>query len=125
MTFGNLLEQAHSLIPFQPFIWRRWLSQTLDSAMLRVNSYSAPISCQGSIQRVSQEIYERLGLDWEKNYRLVYASYDIRGLDGQESPDLLSFEGKNWKVIRVTPWFGYDGWNEVLVVEDNENELEK
>lgn len=125
MTFGNLLEQAHVLIPFQPFLWHPWQSQSLDSALLRVNDYEAPIECRGSIQRVPQEMYERLGLDWENNYRLVYSSHDIKGLDGQQSPDVLTFEGKNWKVVRVTPWYGYDGWNEVLVVEDAENELEK
>lgn len=118
MSFGNLLEQAHALIPFQTFVWRKWKGQTLDAALLRVNEYEDGVKLQGSIQRVSQPMYERLGLDWEHNYRVIHTSANIQCLNGQQSPDLLTFEGKNWKVISVTPWFGYDGWNEITVVED-------
>lgn len=125
MTFGNILMQAHALIPFQPFLWYRWKSNGTDSALLRVSSYQEPVTCHGSIQSVPQDMYERLGLDWEKNYILVYSPNDIKGLDGQQSPDKLVFGGKNWKVVRVTPWHSYDGWTEVLAVEMGDNELEK
>lgn len=121
MVFGNLLEAAHRLIPFQPFTWYKWKGYTLDSALLKVNEYEAGVACQGSIQRISEQMYERLGLDFNSDYREIHTSANIQCLTGQNGPDMLEFEGKRWKVIRVTPWYNYDGWSEILVIEDKEN----
>lgn len=123
MVFGNLLEAAHRLIPFQKLVWYKWKGQTLDTALLRVNDYEPGVELEGSIQRVSESMYERLGLDFNSEYREIHTSANIQCLTNQNSPDLLEFEGKKWKVIRVTPWYGYDGWSEILVVEDKENNV--
>lgn len=122
--FGNLLNRAFQLIPQQEFQFAKWLSKTVNTQGIMVNTYAAPVPCRGSIQAVDQSLYEKLGLDFEKQYRLVYASIFMKGVDvatGQNTPDRLIFEGKNWKVIRNTPWYSADGWSGVLVVEDTEN----
>lgn len=121
MSFGNILEQALSIIPKQSFTWYPFGGYTQDSAMQRVNSYQPGIACYGSIQSVEQAMYERLGLDFENNYRLIYSSHDLKGVDNQNAPDMVEFEGRRWKVVRNTPWYNYDGWNGVVVVEDREN----
>lgn len=122
--FDDLLEQALELIPSQPFEFCKWLSKTVNEQGIMVNNYAAPVPCEGSIQAVDQALYEKLGLDFEKQYRAVYASIFMKGTDiaeGQNTPDRLVFEGRNWKVIRNTPWYSADGWCGVLVVEDTEN----
>ena len=41
----------------------------------------------------------------------------MRAESGQNGPDLLVFEGKVWFCKSSTPWNGYNGWNQVIVVE--------
>lgn len=122
--FNNLLNQAFKLIPQQDFQFCKWNSKSVNEQGIMINTFDAPVSCKGSIQAVDQALYKELGLDFEKQYRLVYASVFIQGLDAskqQNTPDRLVFEGRNWKIIRNTPWHSADGWCGVLVVEDTEN----
>lgn len=124
MMFNNLLNQAFKLIPQQDFQYCKWESKTVNEQGIMINSYATPVAYKGSIQAVEQALYEKLGLDWEKQYRMVYASVFMHGVDvssDQNTPDRLLFEGKRWKVIRNTPWYSADGWCGVLVVEDTEN----
>jgi hypothetical protein len=124
MMFNNLLRQAFKLIPQQDFQYCKWESKTVNEQGIMINSYASPVSYKGSIQAIDQALYEKLGLDFEKQYRMVYASVFMHGVDvssEQNTPDRLIFEGKNWKVIRNTPWYSADGWCGVLVVEDTEN----
>lgn len=124
MMFNNLLSQAFKLIPQQDFQYCKWESKTVNEQGIMINSYASPVAYKGSIQAVDQALYEKLGLDFEKQYRMVYASVFMHGVDvssEQNTPDRLIFEGKNWKVIRNTPWYSADGWCGVLVVEDTEN----
>lgn len=122
--FGNLLQRALKLIPPQEFLFCKWQSKAINSQGIMTNNFAYPVLCKGSIQAVDQNQYKELGLDWEKQYRVVYSSISMKGIDiekGQLTPDRLMFEGRKWKVLRNTPWNNADGWCGVLVVEDTEN----
>lgn len=119
--FNNLLNRAFTLIPQQEFTFCKFISKEVNEQGLFVNTYAEPKKCKGSIQAVDQSLYEKLGLDFEKAYRLVYASIFMEGVNTQNTPDKLIFEGKTWKVVRETPWYSVDGWCGIMVVEDKEN----
>lgn len=124
MIFGNLLNRAFRLIPTQSFQYCAFAGKTINNMGVFVNSYAEPMEVNGSIQALEQSQYEQLGLDFEKNYRIVYAPIQMKGLDQQETPDKLIFDNQNWKVVRNTPWFNMDGWCGVVVTTDEENEAE-
>lgn len=121
MILNNLLEEAFDIIPTQPFEYCAFKGKTVNELGVFVNEYAAPVQCYGSIQALEQTQYEKLGLNFEREYRAVYASVPMKGLDKQETPDLLIFDGRRWKVLRNTPWAHIDGWNGVIVTPDEEN----
>lgn len=114
----NLLEIALGVIPGEKFIYRQFVGTVENDIGLNVPQFSAPIEVTGSVQSVELDIYPELGLDFQKNYRLVYASINMKGVEEQEVPDRLEFYGQTWSVVKTVPWINYNGWNGVLVVED-------
>lgn len=119
----NLLEIALGVIPGENFIYRRFLGTVENEIGLNVPQFAEPIEVTGSIQGVELDVYSQLGLDFQKNYRLVYASIDMKGIEEQEIPDRLEFYGLTWSVVKIVPWVKYNGWNGVLVVEDKRERL--
>lgn len=113
----NLLGIALGAIGRQTFHLLKWKGRTANAAGLAQDEYEAPVACSGSIQSVPQDAYERLGLNWETNTRLVWSESSMRAESGQQGPDLLVFEGKVWFCRSNTPWDKYNGWNQVIVVE--------
>lgn len=121
MIFGDLLAQAFHIIPTQEFEYCAFVGKTVNALGVFVNEYAAPVKYFGSIQALEQTQYEKLGLNFEREYRTVYASVQMKGLDKQPTPDILIFERRRWKVVRNTPWFAMDGWCGVVVTPDDEN----
>ncbi|MBP3514294.1 MAG: hypothetical protein J6J74_07455 [Elusimicrobiaceae bacterium] len=121
MILGDLLSQAFNIIPTQEFEYCAFTGKTVNTLGVFVNEYAAPVKYFGSIQALEQTQYEKLGLNFEREYRTVYASVQMKGLDKQATPDILIFEGRRWKVIRNTPWFNIDGWCGAVVTPDDEN----
>lgn len=113
----NLLEIALDIIPGDEFILHKFWRTAETETGLNIPVYEEGVKLTGSIQGVELDIYPQLGLDFEKNYRLVYASADMKGLEDQEVPDILEFYEKKWSVVKTVPWLKYNGWNGVLVVE--------
>lgn len=119
----NLLEIALSVIPGETFVYRQFTGTTENEIGLNVPQFADPVEVTGSIQGVELDIYPELGLDFQKNYRLVYASINMKGVEEQEIPDRLEFYGLTWSVVKTVPWIKYNGWNGVLVVEDKRERL--
>ena len=113
----NLLGLALSNIGRQNFYLLKWTGRTVNAAGLPADTYAAPVLCSGSIQSMQQDAYERIGLTFETNARNVWSETTMRAESGQNGPDLLVFEGKVWFCKSSTPWNGYNGWNQVVVVE--------
>ena len=81
MIFGNLLKRAFRLIPTQTFQYCAFTGKSVNAMGMFENSYSEPVEVNGSIQALEQSQYEQLGLDFEKNYRIVYAPIQMKGLE--------------------------------------------
>nr|DAL93355.1 MAG TPA: Minor capsid protein [Caudoviricetes sp.] len=114
----NLLQIALGVIPPEKFLYYRFTGTAENEIGLNVPQFAAPVELEGSIQGVELNIYPELGLDFQKNYRLVYASANMKGIEEQDVPDRLEFYGLTWSVVKTVPWINYNGWNGVLVVED-------
>lgn len=113
----NLLGMALGAIGRQNFYLLKWTGRTANSAGLPTDTYESPVLCSGSIQSVQNDVFERIGLNVESNVRQVWSEVTMRAESGQNGPDLLVFEGKVWFCKSSTPWNGYNGWNQTIVVE--------
>lgn len=113
----NLLGMALGAIGRQNFYLLKWTGRTVSASGLPTDTYAEAVPCSGSIQNVQQDVYERLGLNFETNIRQVWSETPMRAESGQNGPDLLVFEGKVWFCKASTPWNQYNGWNQVIVVE--------
>ena len=121
--FGNLLNQALKIIPKQTFIYYKFKKVEINNIGNKVNSYEQPITMQGSVQAISQDMYEKLGLDWSKKYISVHASIDVRNADNdQPAPDKIVWNNKEYLVTKQTNWYTQDGWNKVIAVEQSDEE---
>lgn len=124
--FNNLLNQALSIIPKQSFTYIKYQGQTINELGIKQDVYDTAIEVQGSVQAISQDMYEKLGLDWSKKYIQIYSSLDIRNTDNdQVSPDKIVWNGKNYLVTKATNWYQQDGWTNIIAVEQTEEQTQE
>jgi len=121
--FGNLLNIASSIIPQQVFTYYKFNKAEVNDIGNVVDTYDDGVILEGSVQAISQDMYEKLGLDFSKKYISIHTSADIRNVDNsQKSPDKVLWNGKEYLITKVTNWFQQDGWNRVIAVEQTEED---
>ena len=124
--FDNLLNQALSIIPKQKFSYIKYKGVTVNELGIKEDTYEDAIDFEGSVQAISQDMYEKLGLDWSKKYIQIYSSLDIRNTDNdQVSPDKIVWNGKNYLVTKATNWYQQDGWTNIIAVEQTEDQVQE
>ena len=118
MTPGsNLLNQALSIIQKQSFGLLKFIDRTTNDIGLDLPSYEPEVILSGSVQAVPRSLYQHLGLDWKKNYIMIYSSDNITGVERNSSGDKVTFAGKTFLVESENDWKPIDGWSGVLCVE--------
>ena len=86
--FGNLLNQALTLIPKQQFIYRKFNSYQINEYGVKVSIYDTDIEFEGSVQAIDSKMYQELGLDFSKKYINIFSSLNIKNVSReQNSPD--------------------------------------
>lgn len=71
----------------------------------------------GSIQAVSNKMYEQLGLDLNKNYKLVYCPNLVKSLAEKDITGQVLYDGKTWDIIENQNWFNSNGFTKFIMVE--------
>jgi len=112
----NLLRLASSVIKFQTVQHFKFLSRTADARGTFVPSYADPVNIKGSLQPVPLRMFTALGLDFNKEYVILYTSTDVVTVGRDGSGDRLSYNGKNYVCEDRTDWNAQDGWNGVIAV---------
>lgn len=121
--FGNLLNQALSIIPKQKFTYCKYKSNTINDIGLKVDVYETGIEYEGSVQAVDSKMYQALGLDFSKKYIQIFSSLNILNVNQQqESPDKIIWNEKEYLVVNCSDWYKQDGWTNILAVENTEEE---
>lgn len=114
---SNILAQALTVIAKQTVSYYAFVSRAPNANYLDVTTYADPVPLQGSWQPVKRELYERLGLDLQKNYSRFYVSANVIDVTRDVSGDQIHFQGRVWQCESVNPWYGVDGWVGVLVID--------
>ena len=116
--FGNLLNIASQIIPQQTFVYYKYKDAQANDIGVVEKTYDDGVILEGSVQAISQDMYEKLGLDFSKKYISIHTSADIRNVDNsQPCPDKVVWSGKEYLITKVTNWYQQDGWNRVIAVE--------
>ncbi|MBR2505968.1 MAG: hypothetical protein IKB70_03415 [Bacilli bacterium] len=121
--FGNLLNQALTLIPKQQFIYRKFNSYQINEYGVKVSIYDTDIEFEGSVQAIDSKMYQELGLDFSKKYINIFSSLNIKNVSReQNSPDKIIWNNKEYLVESCTDWYVQDGWTNIIAVENTEEQ---
>lgn len=71
----------------------------------------------GSVQAVSNKMYEQMGLDLNKNYKLVYCPELVQSLAEKDHAGRVIYNGLTWDVIENQNWWETNGFTKFIMVE--------
>lgn len=99
------------------FLYYKYLSNSINEIGLEVPVYDEPISYTGSVQAVSNKMYEQMGLDLDKNYKIVYCPQLVKTLAEQDQPDRIFYNGGWYDVVENQNWYETNGFTKFIMVE--------
>jgi hypothetical protein len=114
---ANILSTALRVLSAQSFQYLACQPRDLNSIGVYVPSYAPPVTLTGSVQPVPRELYERYGLEFQRNYINVFVSRDVIDVARDVSGDKVTFNGDNYQCMSKTPWYAVDGWDQILCVQ--------
>lgn len=113
----NLLNMAHRLIARQEVKYYRFLNRTTNENGLDIAEYAPFVTLNAGVQAVPQDLYERYGLEFQKEYISVFLPMDILDVDRDWSGDQMGFAGARYNCVSATDWHGQDGWMQVICLK--------
>lgn len=99
------------------FEFYEYLSNEINEIGNEVPVYAESVLYTGSIQPVSNKMYEQLGLDLDKHYKVVYCPQLVQSLAEKDIPDRVKYEGKIYDVIENKNWWETNGYTKFLMCE--------
>lgn len=100
----------------KPFIFLKWKENIIKMGK-DVPVFEEPITLTGSIQAVSNKMYEQLGLDLDKNYKTVFCSALMQSIAEEIQPDRIIYENRTYELVENKNWYETNGWTKALMVE--------
>ncbi len=120
MLRQNLLKKALRLIPGESYQYYKFKSEEVNSFGVSVPTDEDAVTitpANGIVQSPENSLFQQMGLDLDRNYKIFYGAVSIKGNEAQEHPDKFIYKGLTYETVRNTDWFDYDGWCGVLAVE--------
>lgn len=114
--FGNLLKTALRVIPKQTVSYYKFKSRSTNEYGQDVSVYEEPILLSGSVQAVTKQNIQLLGLNLNKEYVNFYCSTDITDIERETSGDQFTYNGRRYQVLDKSDWIRQDDWNGVIAV---------
>lgn len=115
---GNLLALANKVIAPQQLLYRPFLGRVLNIAGVYETRRASPVSLLGNIQPVPRSRYEIMGLDFQKNYAMIYVQKNAIDIERDVTGDQFWYSGRLYQAESRTSWFAQDGWESVLCIEE-------
>lgn len=114
---SNLLGIALGAIRGQLVGYRAWQSRAPDPKGKFVDTFAPRVEIPGSMQPVSRERVQFLGLDASKSYAILYAPGVAHPVSRDRGADQFDYAGRLYAAEGKTDWSAQDGWNGVLLVD--------
>lgn len=112
----NVLSTAQRVIRTQDFVLRRYNGRVKMPNGVYVSNYDDDVTLNGSIQPIARSRYEKMGLDFEKDYISILATTDIMDLMRDRSGDQIVIDGRLFETIGESDWTRSAGWNRIMCV---------
>lgn len=117
---SNILNMALSVIAKTTVQYYEAVARPLNNIGQNFTQYAPAVNIIGSFQPVPRALYMTLGLDFQKTYFRLFTSNNVVDIGRDVSSDQISFQGRRYQCESSTPWFGLDGWVEVLCIDIGE-----
>lgn len=114
---SNLLARAARLIRLSNVPYYRYGDRTLNANRIWVSSYFPVDQVPMSVQRVPRDIYMEWGLEFQRNYIMLFASVDLIDLARDAGGDKVLWGNRWYQVESQNSWFEQDGWAKSLAVD--------
>lgn len=114
---ANLFLAATRLIRPMPIQYLKFAARTQNSARQYVPTFEPEQTIYASVQAVSRNTYNELGLDFQKNYVKIFAATNVVDLGRDTSGDRFKFNGRLYQIESQTDWFIMDGWASCIAVD--------
>ena len=114
---SNLLNLAMSVIQKAQLGYSAYVGRTLAANGDYVPAYASAVMIGGSIQPIKRNLYEHMGLDFDKNYVNVFVPNNVLDVQRASAGDQFTFNNRTFQVLSNEAWFEMDGWDQVLCVE--------
>lgn len=88
---ANVLAIALGVLGPQTFTYFAFISRAPQPNGMLVSTYAAGTAFRGSVQPVQRSLFERLGLDFQRNYVNVFLSREVVDIDRDVSSDYIVF----------------------------------
>lgn len=72
----------------------------------------------GSVQAVSNKMFEQMGLDLSRNYKLVYCPQLVQSIAEKEVTGKILYDGRTWDIIENQNWFETNGFTKFIMCEN-------
>lgn len=113
----NLLGVALGAIRGQLVGYHAWEGRAPDPKGILKDVFAARVEIPGSMQPVSRDRVQFLGLDASKSYATLYAPGVAHPVSRDRGADKFDFNGRMYAAEGKTDWTAQDGWNGVLLVD--------
>ena len=117
----NLLRKAQGLVRPTTLQYFRFSGRTLNAVGQDVSAYEAGVSITLNVQPVQRKQYRHMGLDYEKDYLMLWSSTDLRGLSRARSGDQIEYLGERYELLNKDNWTPIDGWGQILAIKVTNN----
>lgn len=113
----DILGLALMAIQRQEFLYRPFISRSLNGIGDQIPVYGPLVDVSGSVQPVPRTMYQFMGLDFQKFYMNFFIERAVIDIARDVSGDQFIFQGKTFQCLSRTAWHNIDGWDQVLCVE--------
>lgn len=114
---NNVLDMALSILESQTLEYLKYVSRSANGYGQLSNQYAPPVLITGSFQPVKRQIYQELGLDFNKKYYYFYVESNLLDINRDVSSDKLIFDGDTYQCQSAENWYQMDGWIAILCVK--------
>lgn len=99
------------------FQYFKYLRTEIDDMGRDVPAFDNPKPYTGSVQPVPNRLYEQLGLDLDKNYKIIYSPQLMKSLAEEIQPDRIVYENRTFEIVENKNWYETNGYTKILMVE--------
>lgn len=114
---SSSLPKVQQLIIPTTIVFFQWVDRIKNEQRKYVNRFADGVTIRANVQPVPRKLYQRMGLDYNKRYVMVWASQNFEDLARNRAPDEMEWEGRRYTFQNEEDWSPIDNWNAVLAVD--------